>query len=191
VPADVLGYVRRVIAVSLALTNADMLKVPVPPSKPAPTSDLEVPSGTPLSTVAGAAGISLSELRDLNPEYLEELVPETEFPMYVHLPSASMAGARELLMPLLTARSGSGLAASPRAAGSAAGGSSNTLGVGKKAFYRVREGDTLASVALHFGVSANRIAADNALSTSPTLRPGMLLVVRHLDTDPSRPDASR
>jgi len=191
VPEDVQTYVGEVIAVSLVLTNADAFQLAMPSTETVGTSDLEVPSGTPFATISQATNVPIARLRELNPEFLTDVIPATEFPMYVHVPSDSLARARELLMPLLTARTGAGLVQAHKEDAGSLQSADRPLGVNEKTFYRVREGDTVASVATHFGVTADRLASDNALSLSSTLRPGMLLVVRKLDSDTMRPDASR
>ena len=190
VPDDILTYVSEVLAVSFVLTNANAFQIAIPPSESLVTSDIEVPSGTPMSVVAEAANVPLDTIRDLNPEFLVDVVPPTDFPMYVHLPSSALARARELLMPILTARTGSGLTRQTQAHASPTH-ADERLANGDKTFYRVRDGDTLQGVAQRFGLTPERVASDNALSTTSTLRPGMLLVLRRLDTDATSPDASR
>jgi len=184
VPDDVQAYVGEVIAVSLVLTNADAFQLTTPPPEAIGTSDLEVPSGTPFTTIAQATNVPVGRLRELNPEFLTDVIPATEFPMYVHVPSDSLARARELLMPLLTARTGTGLVQAHKEDAGPTQPRDRALGANEKTFYRVRDGDTLAAVAGRFGVSVDRLATDNVLSRTSILRPGMLLVVRKLDSDP-------
>jgi hypothetical protein len=178
IPDDIATYVARVLAIADVTANADAFHISIPPDAARSTSDLEVPSGTPFTVLAEATKIDVGTLHDLNPEFLTEVVPSAEFAMYVHVPSESLARARELLMPLLTASAGSGLTASSKWTHDAST-VDHTLRSGEKTYYRVREGDTLESISKQFGVPADRIAADNAITKSTTLRPEMLLVLRN------------
>ena len=109
-PPEGRRYVFRVLAVATILANLDRLGFDgIRPDEPVATSDLEIPAGTPMGTVARAAGTSVERLHELNPEYLGDTVPDTGFAMSMHLPSGGLARAKELLMPLLYS-SGGGLA---------------------------------------------------------------------------------
>ena len=207
-PPEGRRYVFRVLAVATILANLDRLGFDgIRPDEPVATSDLEVPAGTPMGTVARAAGTSVERLHELNPEYLGDTVPDTGFAMSMHLPSGGLARAKELLMPLLYS-SGGGLARQGdsrfdwgskelpgrvRDAGDGSdagesgpkeprGGSATGLitrgGGGGRAFYRTADGDTLDSIAARFGVARETIASDNALDPAAGLRPGQLLTVR-------------
>jgi hypothetical protein len=182
------AYVRQVVAVSTILANLDRFAFDdARPEEPLATSDLEVPPGAPFSAGATAAGTGVQRLHDLNPEYLSEVVPNTGFAMVMHLPSAGLARAKEMLIPLLYSRSGSSLArpAPDRAADAASparapealrgGGRSRTAGA---SFYRVQEGDTLDSLATRFGVDKRALALDNALDPTAGLQSGQLLTIR-------------
>ncbi len=203
-------YVFRVLAVATILANLDRLGFDgVRPDDPVATSDLEIPAGTPLGTVARAAGTSLQHLRELNPEYLADVVPDTGFAMTMHLPSGGLARAKELLMPLLYSPSG-GLArqgdsrfdwgshdlpSSVRGDGGDADDAGPARSAlipskasgGGRSFYRAEDGDTLDSLAARFGVARETIAGDNALDPSAALRAGQLLTVRRPADAPPAP----
>jgi hypothetical protein len=179
-PDDVMSYITHVLAIAYVLANTDALHVALPPDSSRSVSDLEVPSGTPFSILAEAARIDQETLRQLNPEFLTASIPSAEFAMYAHLPSESLARARELLMPLLTASAGSGLTTASKSSRDTV--QSHVLHTGEKAFYRVHDGDTLPSIASQFGVTPERIAGDNMLSPGTPLRPETLLVVRKVES---------
>ncbi len=125
-PEDAVSYVREVLAVATVLGSPDAFGFDeTRGDEPLSTSDLEIPAGTPFGTVARASGTTVARLRELNPEYLADYVPSTGFAMIMHVPSAGLARAKELLMPLLYAEPGSGLAravAPSRAADAGVGG---------------------------------------------------------------------
>jgi LysM repeat protein len=55
----------------------------------------------------------------------------------------------------------------------------------KRMFYRTREGDTLPALAREYGLSVETIASDNALDSTSSLRPGMILAIRLADPPPA------
>jgi membrane-bound lytic murein transglycosylase D len=184
---DDAAYVPRVLATAVVLANPDRFGLDaVGPVAPITTSDLEVPGGTPLSTVARAAGTSVETLRDLNPEYLGNTVPDTGFAMVMHLPSNSLARAKEALMPMLYATSGSALSRGEPIhdrpdAGEPAPIVADTApksGGGRRIFYHARDGETLDAIASRFGIARETIASDNALDPTAPLRAGQLLTLR-------------
>jgi hypothetical protein len=203
---DGTAYVADVLAVATMLGNPDRFGLDVvKPDDPQVTSDLEVPAEATFSILARAAGTSVDRLHELNPEYLGDSVPSTGFAMTMHLPSASLARAKELLMPLMysNARSGGaagfdwGRSAAPdaldggREAGAASGrGNAGTVvarGGAARMYYRAQDGDTLESVSRRFGVPRETIASDNALDPSAGLKPGQLLLLRQVAASGAAP----
>jgi hypothetical protein len=179
-------YVTEVLAVATVLGNLDRFGFgDVRAEAPLATSDLEVPAGASFSTVARASGTTAARLHELNPEYLGESVPATGFAMVMHLPSAGLARAKEMLMPLLYATPGSGLshggppAAMPDAAAAPGTLAAPTMRSHKgRFFYKIQDGDTLDSVAARFKQDKQTIVLDNALDPSAGLEPGQLLTIR-------------
>src|SRR5258706_10624104 len=98
--------------------------------------------------------------------------------MVVHLPSASLARAKEMLMPLLYAPNGlaggSHVGAGTDAGATAPDAATPMLASssgGQRIYYRVQEGDTLDSLERRFGIAREAIASDNALDLTAGLRP--------------------
>jgi Transglycosylase SLT domain/LysM domain len=174
-------YVDQTVATAVVLANVDRFGLDsVKRDDAAPMSDLDVPAGTSLATVARVASMPLPVLRELNPEYGSDIVPVTNFPMLVHVPSATFARARELL-PL--ARDGVDLSHGDDAGADASSSPAEaprviSRGTEKRMFYRVREGDTVQSLSREYGVPVDVIASDNALDATGSLRPGMILAIR-------------
>jgi hypothetical protein len=179
------AYVTEVLAVATVLGNLDRFGFDdVRAEAPLATSDLEVPAGASFATVARASGTTAARLHELNPEYLGESVPATGFAMVMHLPSAGLARAKEMLIPLLYATAGSGLTrggpppATPDAAAPATIAAPAMRSHKGRFFYKIQEGDTLDSVAARFKQDKQTIALDNALDPSAGLEPGQLLTIR-------------
>ena len=195
-PQEGTYYVSQVLAVATMLNNPVLFGLDgVRPDPPEVTSDLEVPGGATFNAVARAAGTSAEHLHELNPEYLGETVPNTGFVMVMHLPSAGLARAKELLMPLLYSTSGTlgrdstfdwgkghrgpgDGGDSAEAGGSAASASVSGPPGSRRLFYRVQDGDTLESVSRRFGLPREAIVSDNSLDPSAGLRAGQLLLLR-------------
>jgi membrane-bound lytic murein transglycosylase D len=191
-PASDVSYVFQVFAVATVFANPERFGLDaIRADPPIATSDMEVPAQAPLSLIARAAGTSPEHLRELNPEYLGDIVPTTGSAMIVHLPTEGLARAKELLTPLLYAPPGSldvpavqperdpakGRASEPSAAATPGTGRVGSATEGR-IYYRVRDGETLASLAEHFGVATETIASDNALDVASPLRAGQLLTIR-------------
>jgi membrane-bound lytic murein transglycosylase D len=197
------AYVFQVFALATILKNPERFGLDlVRPDPPLATSDMEVPSEAPLSTIAQAAGTSVGHLHELNPEYLGDTVPSTGAAMIIHLPREGLARAKELLTPLLYAAPGSlaqqvGRVDDPDAAARAkadrsvqkdsGSGSARSAspGSGQPSYYRVRDGETLDAIAGRFGVARETIASDNALDVTAPLRAAQLLWIRPPDVPPS------
>lgn len=180
-------YVAEVMGTAVLLTNLARFGLDtVKRADATSVSELEVPAGTSLPLVARAASVALPTLRELNPEYGADLVPTTSFPMMVHVPSDTLARARELL-PLLQDGKDVGSASDggvPEARVTSAP-PVISRGKDKRMFYRVKEGDTLPSLARENGVSVETIASDNALDATSSLRPGMILAIRLAEAPPA------
>ncbi|HEY2514100.1 MAG TPA: transglycosylase SLT domain-containing protein [Polyangiaceae bacterium] len=184
-PQARVDYVRRVVALTIVLAHPERFGFEgARPDEPLQTSDLEVPAGTAFGMVARAAAIPATALRALNPEYLGETVPDTGFPMAVHLPTSALARAKEMLVPLLYAGAGSSLGRAPAPAASAEHADRGERAQSKptaragRFYYRVQEGDTLDSLAGRWRVAKEDIVLDNALDPTAGLSPGALLTIR-------------
>ncbi|HEU4537776.1 MAG TPA: lytic murein transglycosylase, partial [Polyangiaceae bacterium] len=106
-PAETAAYVPRVLALATVLNNLDRFGFDdVEPCRAVDASELDVPAGTPMNTVARAAGTSLASLRELNPELLRAALPPEGAAVSLHVPSAGWARARLMLPRLIADRDG-------------------------------------------------------------------------------------
>jgi LysM repeat protein len=110
--------------------------------------------------------------------------------MQVHLPVASLARARELLPLLASGKEEPNRKDDEPTADAAAPEAPMVIsrGLGKRTFYRVREGDTLASLGRQYSVPVEVLASDNALDPTGTLKPGMILAIRLPEPSASPPE---
>lgn len=194
-PREAVIYVAEVMATATLVANLGHFRLDtVKRAEAATLSDLGVPAGTALPLVARAASIPPDTLRELNPEYSGDVVPETNFPMVIHVPSDTLARARERLPLLQEGKEPAG----ERGGESAADASAPPVisrGSDKRMFYRVREGDTLPALSRTYGVSVESIASDNALDATASLQAGMILAIRvpreEADAGSSNPSPSK
>jgi membrane-bound lytic murein transglycosylase D len=101
-PRETALYVPKVLAVVVILNNLERFQLQdierMPPLKAA---EIRVPPGVRLSQIARAAGTSLRTLREYNPEFRSEVVPDRGGPVSVHIPSQGLARAKTMLPRLL------------------------------------------------------------------------------------------
>jgi membrane-bound lytic murein transglycosylase D len=103
-PSETAAYVPKIIAAALVANNLerygfDDVKV----YEPMHTAELSVPGGTPIKTIAKAAGISTSALQKYNPHLLAQHVPPGhDFVVYV--PPESLSRARTALPAMIDSK---------------------------------------------------------------------------------------
>jgi soluble lytic murein transglycosylase-like protein len=88
VPRTTTNFVSQVHAFGLVAANRGLLRLnDLDPAEPLELSEIAVPQGTRLKTIAAAAGISVATLRDYNPELLRDRIPPTGGDVLVNLPA--------------------------------------------------------------------------------------------------------
>ena len=101
-PRETKLYVPKVLAVVVILNNLERFQLAdverMPPLKAA---QIRVPPGVRLSQIARAAGTSLRMIREFNPEFRSEVVPDRGGLVAVHIPSPGLARAKTMLPRLL------------------------------------------------------------------------------------------
>ncbi|RMF83071.1 MAG: LysM peptidoglycan-binding domain-containing protein, partial [Nitrospirae bacterium] len=162
-PAETAGYVAGfVAAVQIALDPEQygVTPPPLPPPEP-PVAVVPVRGSIDLTFVARATGVSLSELRRLNPALLMGCTPPREEPYPLRVPATAAAGLRARL------------ASQPQ-----------TLYT-RWTTHRIRRGEALRSIARRYGIPMEAIARFNRLKDPRLIRAGAELVIpipegRHL-----------
>lgn len=126
---------------------------------PWPEFDLvTVPPGTDLKKVAAASGISLQELRGLNPTLIRGITPPGK-PWEVRVPSGTRESVVVALTPPPKKKAVQVAATGHRSSGSAE-------------VHVVRPRDTVASIAKQYGVSVGNVVRWNNLDSGDAIRPG-------------------
>lgn len=101
-PRETALYVPKVLAVAVIVNNLERFGLDdlqlMPPLRAA---EIKVPPGVHLSLVARAAGTSLRKLREINPEFRLDTVPDRGGPAVVHIPAEGLSRAKAMLPQLL------------------------------------------------------------------------------------------
>jgi hypothetical protein len=77
-PEETAGYVPAIEAYALVLDNLSLLKFSRDGKRPEGAEEVNVKAGTRLSLIARAASTTTARIRELNPEFLRDVVPEGE-----------------------------------------------------------------------------------------------------------------
>jgi membrane-bound lytic murein transglycosylase D len=148
------GYVPKLMAAAIVTKHPEAFgftKDEIEPQRWQDYVEATIPTATLLGVVAKAAGVDERELMDLNPELRRTCTPPR--PYRIKIPKAQAEAFAE---------------AWPKVEGkvhmSFAG-------------HVVRRGDTLASIARHYGVPADGIREMNGLRTSKKLKVGTELII--------------
>ncbi len=155
VPWETTLYVPKIFALAIVMNNRAAFGVGRTKLDPPVSFDtVLLEPATPLKSVARAAQVSLSTIKELNPQYLTELLP----------PKGPADGDKwPLRLPV-----GTGI------------GALSKLGAGKSSkheLYRTRLGDTVAQIAEEYGLSQGAFRRLNDLQRREELQPGTVLLV--------------
>lgn len=89
-PEETASYVPQIMAFAIVAANRSRFGLDVAslaPAQPLDFAEISVPEGTRLRTVARAAGMSTSSLRDYNPHLLRDRVPPSGGDFIVYVPA--------------------------------------------------------------------------------------------------------
>lgn len=166
IPWETTLYVPKIFALAIVMNNRDAFGVGRQTLDAAESFDTILLSpATPLKDAARAAGLSLDELKQLNPQYLGDRLPPTEHETTKKWP--------------LRVPRGTSLDALRKLKG----------GLGTHLTHRVRFGDTPQELASDYGVSVSEILKENSLGEDDLLSSGTILVLpssakRRTSSDP-------
>lgn len=102
IPDETAAYVPKIMAAAIVANNlAHFGFDEVALDKPVDAAEIAVPPGTPLKTLAKAAGVSTATIRNLNPDVLGDRVPPGRGDYLLMIPPEALARAQAALPPLL------------------------------------------------------------------------------------------
>src|SRR5262249_32329837 len=102
IPSETAAYVPKIAAAAIVANNLEHFgfdKVEV--LRPVDAAEIAVPPGTPLKTLAKAAGVATAQIRALNPDILGERVPPGRGDYIVMIPADTVSRARAALPVML------------------------------------------------------------------------------------------
>ncbi|WP_437963961.1 transglycosylase SLT domain-containing protein [Sorangium sp. So ce260] len=104
IPSETAAYVPKIGAVAIVANNLERFGFDqVEVNRPVDAAEIAAPPGTPLKTLAKAAGVATSTLRTLNPDILGDRVPPGRGDFIVMLPPDTLARAQAALPAMLSA----------------------------------------------------------------------------------------
>ncbi len=150
--AETKHYVPKLIAAALIAKHPERFGFHVAYQEPWQVDEVQVPGATDLSVIAKAAGITLEEVRDLNPALRRSCTPPSGWT--VKLPKGRAPVFTENFAKL-----------SPE----------QRLVVAQ---HKVEKGESLSKIARAYGVSEKSILTSNGLRSARQVRVGSLLVIQ-------------
>jgi membrane-bound lytic murein transglycosylase D len=102
IPSETALYVPKVLAIAVILKNLEHFGFDdIELAEDLSASRVWVPAQTNLAIVARAAGTSVRRLRELNPQFMMDVVPDVENKVAVFIPNNGLARAKVMLPRLL------------------------------------------------------------------------------------------
>jgi len=151
-PAETENYVPIILAVALLAKNPERYGVVVNPEPPLRVEQVVVDRPTDLRLIAEALGVSVWELRELNPQLLHNVTPRQK-DFVLNVPE----GTAETLRAALPRIPEDQRVLWPR--------------------HRVRSGETLSHIARRYRSSVAAIAAANGINPRRLIHPGDVLLI--------------
>jgi membrane-bound lytic murein transglycosylase D len=155
-PWETTLYVPKIFALAIVMNNRDAFGVgKTQLETPEAFDTILVGPATPLAEVARGSGVSVSQLNQLNPQYVSgRLPPQDKGPLARFAVRVPQGRGERTLLALEKQGKRKGLQT-----------------------YRVKLGDTIPSVAQHYGIAGSALVRENALSDSEVLRPNTVLLL--------------
>ncbi len=161
-PAETRGYVPIYIAANYAMNYADAHQICTSEiSLPVPADTIRTDKRLHLLQVAEVLDIPIEDLRVLNPQYRQDILPGSKVYSLV-LPDDKLEEFLEREQEIFAYKADS-LINNRRAQIDMAQRSTATSGNGKYQVYKIRNGDTLGSIARRFHVSVSQLQRWNGL----------------------------
>lgn len=174
-PRETRGYVPAFVGAMYAMTYyREYGIVPQNVGMPAQTDTFEIHRNLHFAQINEVVGVPLEDLRNLNPQYIHDIVPGNDGKYILKLPFSYTARYVETDKDSLYAYKADSLMSSKvlKDAASKGGGASS----GQRVAYRVKSGDYLGRIAARHGVTVNQLKSWNNLRSS-NIRAGQILYI--------------
>lgn len=198
-PQETRGYFPGFIAATYAMNYYDKHGIsPALARRPILTDTVHVHNRLDFNSISSVIDVPIEELRTLNPQYRQDVIPGDIKPYALRLPSHQIYSYL-MSEDTIVARA---LAASPRRltaeiggpatadAGGDDGSVTETRTVESVKWHTVKRGETLAQIARKYGVSVNEMKRWNSLKSTKVRRNQKLKIVTTQRVTVSKPKAA-
>ena len=170
-PKETRGYVPAFIAVNYVMTYYCKHNIcPMETDIPAATDTVQVSRNLHFEQIADLCGISLEQIKSLNPQFKRSIIPGESKPQTLRLPINYISTFIDKQDTIYAHRSGElfknrKVVAVPDTRGSRSrnGGSAAT---GNVTYHKIRSGENLGSIALKYGVTVKQLKSWNGLRST-------------------------
>lgn len=160
-PRETRGYVPAFIAANYVMTYYCKHNIcPMETNIPQTTDTVQVNHNLHFQQIADICHVPLEEIKSLNPQYKRSIIPGESKPRTLRLPTEAISTFLDNQDTIYTHRS-TELFKNRRTVASV--NQQTYTGNGKLTYYRIRQGDTLGSIARKFGVSVRQLRKWNGL----------------------------
>ena len=175
-PRETRGYVPAFIAANYVMTYYCKHNIcPMETNIPQATDTVQVSRNLHFEQIADICHIPLEEIKSLNPQYKRNIVPGNSKPYTLRLPTEAISSFIDNQDTIYNHRS-TELFKNRRTVASVGTRSKATAGDGELTYYKIKQGDTLGTIARKFGVSVRQLRSWNGLRNN-NIRAGRRLKI--------------
>ena len=171
-PKETRGYVPAFIAANYVMTYYCKHNIcPMETNIPDATDTVQVNRNLHFEQIADVCGIGMDELKSLNPQYKKNIIPGDSKPQTLRLPINSISTFIDKQDTIYTHRSAE-LFKNRRTVSvadtrsKARGSKGKSSSQGDVTYHRIRNGETLSTIARKYGVTVNQIKSWNGLRST-------------------------
>lgn len=168
-PKETRGYVPAFIAANYVMTYYCKHNIcPMETNIPDATDTVQVSRNLHFEQIADICGIGLDEIKSLNPQFKKSIIPGESKPQTLRLPMNYISNFIDSQDTIYAHRSNElfrnrrTVAVSDTRA-TRGGKSSGTTGSGNLTYHKIRNGETLSTIARKYGVTVNQLKSWNGL----------------------------
>lgn len=168
-PKETRGYVPAFIAANYVMTYYCKHNIcPMETNIPDATDTVQVSRNLHFEQIADICGIGLDEIKSLNPQFKKSIIPGESKPQTLRLPMNYISNFIDSQDTIYAHRSNElfrnrrtvAVSDTRTARGSK---SSGTTGSGNLTYHKIRNGETLSTIARKYGVTVNQLKSWNGL----------------------------
>ena len=175
-PRETRGYVPAFIAANYIMTYYCKHNIcPMETNIPQATDTIQINRNLHFEQIVDICHVPLEEIKSLNPQYKRNIVPGDNKPYTLRLPTEAISAFIDNQDTIYKHRSAE-LFKNRRTVNPVGTPSKTTAGNGELIYYKIRQGDTLGSIARKFGVTVRQLRNWNGLRNN-NIRAGRRLKI--------------